>query len=491
MPIGNASNNYWEIRRYGEANTYDGQGGVDTLSFERLSRTDFSITQNADGSVSVDSVSGASAYYKLRLVNVELLQFSLGTVAVDLRTAFLASDTISPQLSTASVAGNGSQVAMIYSELLDTLNLPLPSSFTVEVDGVPLTPASVSASGTQLVLQMPVGAAILSQQSVKVIYADATGGNDTLAVQDPLGNDAVSVAGLTASNLSTVIASRQAGTDAGEHLAGGMGFEVLSGAAGDDTLTGGYGLDTLEGGAGVDRAMFSGRSSEYRLGFDTTKGNLIVTDQVLSRDGRDVLLDVERLVFNDREVVVESRAHGGFADLPTSVYQFFILAFGAAPGLEYLQQCADAFRVGMDVRRITNVFTTKYQFTDFYAVDLRNQELATKLVANVVGSSATQSARDEAVRDITAALDGGMSRGDMIFTVFSNLAGLKGDVKWGGTFQLFHNQIAVAKYYTETMRQCTTDLATLAAAISAVTATSDVDTEVAIVTLIGQGLFGG
>lgn len=92
MPVGNASNNAWEIRRYGEVNTYDGAGGVDSLSFERLPRSYFTITQNADGSVNVDSVAGASALYKLKLINVELLYFSFGSTVVDLRTAFNTSD---------------------------------------------------------------------------------------------------------------------------------------------------------------------------------------------------------------------------------------------------------------------------------------------------------------------------------------------------------------------------------------------------------------
>jgi Ca2+-binding RTX toxin-like protein len=92
MPIGNASNNAWEIRRYGEVNTYDGRDGVDSLSFDRLPRSYFNITQNADGSVNVDSVSGASALYRLKLISVELLYFSFGSEVVDLRTAFNTSD---------------------------------------------------------------------------------------------------------------------------------------------------------------------------------------------------------------------------------------------------------------------------------------------------------------------------------------------------------------------------------------------------------------
>jgi hypothetical protein len=80
----------------------------------------------------------------------------------------------------------------------------------------------------------------------------------------------------------------------------------------------------------------------------------------------------------------------------------------------------------------------------------------------------------------------------VVYAVFGNLAKkpLQGD-EWSGTAQQFLNQIAAAKFYTETMDQSTTDLATLRAAVSAVTHLTAVSTEEQIVTLIGQGLFGG
>jgi uncharacterized delta-60 repeat protein len=263
---------------------------------------------------------------------------------------------------------------------------------------------------------------------------------------------------------------------------------VIAGTSASDTLSGGAGNDIIDGGAGTDTALYLGPASRYVLFLSTTGHQL---EDKGGLEGRDSLIDIERIKFSDRTVNIESRKHSGFGDIPATMYQFFILAFGAAPGVEYLQQCADAYRAGADVKRITNVFTTKTQFTDTYPTSLSNRELATKLVGNVVGSSATQEAKAEAINDITLAMNNGLGVGDMIFTVFNNLAGKKGDATWGGTAQLFFNQIAVAKYYTEVLNQSTTDRATLASAISMVKADSDVSTEAAIVTLIGQGLLGG
>lgn len=68
------------------------------------------------------------------------------------------------------------------------------------------------------------------------------------------------------------------------------------------------------------------------------------------------------------------------------LYRFFAIAFGAAPGLTYMDQLLEAVNAGMSIKDIVNVFTTKTKFTDTYATTLTNQEFARKLVDNVVGS---------------------------------------------------------------------------------------------------------
>lgn len=282
------------------------------------------------------------------------------------------------------------------------------------------------------------------------------------------------------------------GGDLDDRIEGRGGNDTLIGGKGNDSLVGGKENDSLVGGSGTDLASYSNKASSYSLKFNLAANTVTLTDKTASRDGIDTLTSIERLQFSDKTVYLDTKDHGSFADLPSSMYQFFILAFGAAPGVEYLQQCADAYRGGASVKVITNVFTTKSQFTDTYPTTLSNRDLATKLIANVVGNSASAASKAQAISDITGAMDAGLSVGNMIFTVFSNLAAkpLTGD-EWSGTARLFQNQIAVAKFYTETMNQATTDLPTLRAAISAVTTSSDVSADAAVVTLIGQGLLGG
>jgi hypothetical protein len=150
------------------------------------------------------------------------------------------------------------------------------------------------------------------------------------------------------------------------------------------------------------------------------------------------------------------------------LYRFFAVAFGAAPGVTYMGQLIEAAEWGLSIREIVNIFTTKSQFTDTYPLSMSNVDFATKLVNNVVGASANDSAKQEAITDIVSALSlPNWTRGDVIYAVFNNLASKpESDTKWYGTAKKMANQVVYAKYYTETMKSDTTELAILKKVIS-------------------------
>ena len=152
------------------------------------------------------------------------------------------------------------------------------------------------------------------------------------------------------------------------------------------------------------------------------------------------------------------------------LYRFFAVAFGAAPGVTYMGQLIEAAEWGLSIKEIVNIFTTKPQFTDTYPVSMSNADFATKLVENVVGASATSQAKQEAVNDIVSALSlPNWTRGDVIYAVFNNLAKKpESDTKWYGTAKKMANQVAYAKYYTESMLQNNTDLKILRRVIASV-----------------------
>jgi hypothetical protein len=177
---------------------------------------------------------------------------------------------------------------------------------------------------------------------------------------------------------------------------------------------------------------------------------------------------------------------------PDGLYQFFAVAFDAAPGATYMGQMAEAWNAGMTLEQIVEVFTQKKQFTDAFAADMSAKDFAAKLVDRVVETSASDTLKTAAAQDIVNALAGGWSRGKAIYTVFSKLAAIPvTDTSWGATAQLLRNEVAVARYFTEQMNNSTTDQALLQKVIDPVTATTDVSTDSKIVNIIGSVPPGG
>jgi hypothetical protein len=261
------------------------------------------------------------------------------------------------------------------------------------------------------------------------------------------------------------------------------------GTAGNDIFYSTNGSDFMDGNAGTDTAIWTRASTSYQLSLDN--GNWLITDKT-GVEGIDTLKSVERLKFADRTVVLDTQTHASYSDLPTDLYQFFITAFNAAPGVTFMDQLADAYRYGLSVKQIVDIFTTKSQFTSVYAPTLSNQDLATQLVNNIIKTSATAEVKTNATADIKAALDIGWSAGRVIFQVFGNLAKMPlTDPSFGNTTRQFNNQIAVAKYYTETLNQSTTDLETLRDVVQSVSSSTDVSTDAAIAQLIGVALLTG
>jgi Ca2+-binding RTX toxin-like protein len=274
-----------------------------------------------------------------------------------------------------------------------------------------------------------------------------------------------------------------------EHVRGSPGDDVLVGNDLDNSLASMGGNDYIDGGAGVDLVLFNQAASNYRLGYNG-KGFLVAAKS--GQDGVAVLYSVEELGFPDRRVPLPTKAHASYSDLPDSLYQFFIVAFAAAPGVVYMDQIADAYRNGASVRQIVDAFISKPQFTDTFPLSMSHRELAEKLVARVVGTSASQASKAEAVEAIEQTLSNGAPRGQVIFTIFGNLASkpVEGD-PWSGTARQLQKQVAAAKVYTDVMSMASTDVNVLRSAVSWVTPDSDTSTQDALVELVGLGLFGG
>ena len=100
-------------------------------------------------------------------------------------------DTTAPLFQNADTSADGRQVILHYNEALSS-SLPALTNFIVSVNGgFNINPSAVSVSGNDVVLNLAT--AITVGQSVTVKYNDPSAANDTNAVQDVWGNDAVSL----------------------------------------------------------------------------------------------------------------------------------------------------------------------------------------------------------------------------------------------------------------------------------------------------------
>jgi len=151
----------------------------------------------------------------------------------------------------------------------------------------------------------------------------------------------------------------------------------------------------------------------------------------------------------------------------SEMYRFFIVAFGAAPGTTYMSQLDEALSAGMSTLGVVRAFTTKPQFTDTYPGFLSSEQFANRLIENVVKQAASSQAKAQAVSDVVAALGAGLSRGDVIYNVFTNIAAKPvNDPTWGRLVQQMDNQVAAADYFTATLLNPTTDLSILRSVVA-------------------------
>ena len=114
-----------------------------------------------------------------------------------------APDTRAPRFERAAMSSNGLSITLVYDEVLDEQAGPAPSDFSVDVDGESAEPLYVALSGDTVVLTL--ASEVRELQTVKVSYTDPNSGNDTYAIQDVAGNDAVDFVDHVVTNASTVL----------------------------------------------------------------------------------------------------------------------------------------------------------------------------------------------------------------------------------------------------------------------------------------------
>jgi hypothetical protein len=165
-----------------------------------------------------------------------------------------------------------------------------------------------------------------------------------------------------------------------------------------------------------------------------------------------------------------------------TIYQLFIGLFGAAPGVSYFNEVADALEAGAaqegpdrEILRIAKFLGSKPEFAARYPSSLSDLQFATNFVQNLIGDTA--SAKDK-LDFVTIVLEvvNFYGRAEAAYLYVWDMIRNEGFYpNFAGSIKQIKNQIAYAKFYTEVLRGDVTDIATLQQVISRVTPSSSTD----------------
>lgn len=166
----------------------------------------------------------------------------------------------------------------------------------------------------------------------------------------------------------------------GKHIfVAGQGNDKITATVAADVLIGGAGADILDGGTGVDKAVFTGKLSEYRI--NRSAEQIGVTDSQASRDGVDALSNVERLSFSDTALAFDI----GSNQTAGSVYMLYQATFNRTPDAAGIGYWIAQVDKGADITAdVAKFFTTSNEFVAKYGANPTNASYVDNLYQNVL-----------------------------------------------------------------------------------------------------------
>ncbi len=436
---GTAGNDSWTIVQAGTY-TIDGAGGVDTLSMGTSKLSDYVLGKLSDGWITVDSVSGASATLRVKLLNVEKLLFNSGKSSVDLASYF--ADNVAPTLLTSSPANGASNVSLNaalvfnFSETIQfgTASISLQTATGQVLETYAAGSSGLSISGSSLTIKPAANLAL--DTSYQIVFAanalrDSAGNPyaggtqsfssiavnhaptgsvsiagsaqtgqtltalNTLADADGLGAfnyqwlaNGVAIQGATASTLT--LGAAQAGSTISVQLAytDGTGSREQVSSAATAPVSGVYAgsvsNDKLAGSAGNDQIDGAGgvdtvvyQGKRANFTLAASTTGFTLTDQS-GMEGKDSLVNVERIQFADATLALDIAGNGGQS------YRLYQAAFNRTPdsaGLGFWIYHMDG---GMSLQTVASYFVGSPEFADLYGSQLTNLAFIDKLYHNVL-----------------------------------------------------------------------------------------------------------
>jgi hypothetical protein len=320
---------------------------------------------NEDGTISFDTVSGASQELHATLKNIEILQFNNGRDVVNLSTFFdMVPPTLVGSLPAAGATGVavGANIVLTFSEPIalgsGTVTLTNEAGQTVE-SYTAGSSGKLSVSGNTLTVNPT--ADLLSGGHYTVTVSSG-------AVKDVVGNALAAPASVS----FTTDPTRSVGPD-NAPLAGTSGNDIMLGDARNNVFVGSAGKDSIDGGAGLDLLQLSGQRAGYTVTLNGTTG--VVND---ANGNTITLANVERIQFGDAMVALDINGNAG------QVYRLYQAAFNRAPDSGGLGFWIGAMDKGMGLTDIAAGFVNSAEFQAMYGTNPTNTSIATTMYMNVL-----------------------------------------------------------------------------------------------------------
>lgn len=170
-----------------------------------------------------------------------------------------------------------------------------------------------------------------------------------------------------------------------ENVIGSAYADQIIGNDRDNRFTPGMGNDSIDGDTGLDVVAYSGlrwRSSISR------SGDTIVVMDKMANEGRDTLVNIERIHFQDYAVAFDSDGVAG------QVYRLYQAAFNRKPDVGGLGVWIDYLEHGASLADAASGFTNSPEFKALYGVAPSHPELITRLYNNTLHRNPEQAGFD-------------------------------------------------------------------------------------------------
>lgn len=167
----------------------------------------------------------------------------------------------------------------------------------------------------------------------------------------------------------------------------------------------------------------------------------------------------------------------------TDIVEAVVGIIGAAPGANILSELADIVEGGLSIRDLTIALVNNPVFKAEYPSFLTNEEFATEYLEFILGDEVSTETMDEAITVVTALLNGGESRGSVVYEIIQFLSGTAtDDPVFGDAAASLANKTQVAVAYSVTTQQSGDTLDELKAVVSGVNSSAEsLETGLAVV----------